>query len=157
MRRRERAVADPEVLARFLEAGQVAHIAFLCRGKPAVVPLSYGWERHGGRFFLYFHGAVAGRKIDAWRENPEVAFEVVASSVIRLAEPSCRTTCCYESVMGEGGIAFLESVEEKRHGLALLMSHCAAAMPFDFPEAMLERTAVFRLAVTSITGKTNLT
>ena len=48
----------------------------------------------------------------------------------------------------DGKIEILSNLEEKKHGLTVLMRHYAPGKEWDFPSAMLERTAVFRLDVT---------
>ena len=48
----------------------------------------------------------------------------------------------------DGKIEILSNLEEKKHGLTVLMRHYAPGKEWDFPSAMVEKTAVFRLDVT---------
>ena len=50
---REKAAYDSETVHRVLDAGLVAHVAFVQDGEPVVVPMLYG--RDGET--LYLHGA----------------------------------------------------------------------------------------------------
>lgn len=78
MRRQEREVSDPEHLAGILGRAVTAHVAFLDRGEPAVVPLSFGFEVRDGVFHFYFHGAAEGRKAECWRADPRVSASLSA-------------------------------------------------------------------------------
>ena len=48
----------------------------------------------------------------------------------------------------DGKIEILSNLEEKKHGLTVLMRHYAPGKDWDFPSATVEKTAVFRLDVT---------
>ena len=50
---------------------------------------------------------------------------------------------------GIGGI----EVEEKKKGLNCIMGHMSGKDSWDYPEAMLKRTAVLRLDVEQMSGK----
>ena len=155
MRRSERAVTDPVEIAGILERATVAHLAFLEDGRPAIVPMSFGFSREAERFVFYFHGSGEGRKCTCWRRDPRVALEVVGRNEFLLQSPACRSTCLYESVMAEGVIEPVTDPAAKARGLDLIMNHCGAPGPFDYPAAMLERTMVFRLVASEISGKSN--
>ena len=59
--------------------------------------------------------------------------------------------------MGGGPVTLLEAAEEKRAGLAAVMAHVSGeAGPWDFSEAMLERTQVIRLEAEELTCKVHL-
>lgn len=83
-------------------------------------------------------------------------------AVRRGRQPHCpgrtgrRSTCFYESVIASGEVEFVTAPEEKRTALDCIMHHCGGAGTYDYPEAMLERTAILRLSARSISGKSNI-
>ncbi len=155
MRRQEREVSDPEHLAGILGRAVTAHVAFLDRGEPAVVPLSFGFEVRDGVFHFYFHGAAEGRKAECWRADPRVSASFVGTAEFVPGSPRCRSTCLYESVIASGNMECLTDLEEKIHALNRIMAHYGGESSGAFPAAALERTAVFHFAAASISGKSN--
>ena len=72
-----------------------------------------------------------------------------------LAEPACRLTMHYAGVIADGEISELTDPAEKAAALDLIMNHYGAAGHFDYPAPMLERTAILKLTVSSVTSKSN--
>lgn len=156
MRRAEREITDAAALAGILGRAGYAVLAFLDGGTPALVPVSFGFrQEEDGRFVFYFHSAVEGHKIDCLREDSRVSLCAVGDNRIELGTPVCRSTCRYESVIATGRIEFVTAPEAKRRALDCLMNHCGAPGSFDYPEPMLERTAILRLVAETISGKSN--
>jgi len=120
---------------------------------PYVVPLSFGLEENDGGIALYFHGAKAGLKHELIAKNPHVCVE--ADIFHRYAEtPTGGVTTVYESVIGFGTAARVDG-EEAAKGLNLLLARCGCEN-YGFDRAALETTWVYKIALTSVTGKRNL-
>ena len=157
MRRSDREIREIAELTGILDRSGFATLAFTDGGAPALVPLSFGYRVDAaGRFVFYFHAAQEGRKIDCLKADPRAALSAVGENRIVLAEPACRSTCLYESVMAEGRIAFVTDPDEKRLALDLLMLHCGGKGGNEYPAAMLDRTAILRFDAETVTGKSNL-
>ena len=156
MRRSDREVRDAAKLAEILDASQVAHLAFLADGEPAIVPMSFGYEQTDGVFVFYFHSACSGRKWESWNQDGRVELEVTGHAEVVPGVPACRTTCRYASVIAGGRIELLDTAAAQRHGLDVIMRHCGITAPGDYPAAMLERTAVWKLTAERISGKSSL-
>lgn len=154
MRRMERQLEFQQILE-ILKDAFFGDLAFLDHGRPAVVPLSFGFQQEEKRLAFFFHCAPEGRKIEALRANPAVSFSVVSRADVVLVEPACRSTMHYASVIADGEISELTTPAEKAAALDLIMNHYGAAGHFDYPAPMLERTAILKLTVSSITGKSN--
>ena len=75
MRRQKREVTSPEELRRILEKCQILRIGAMDEEGMFVVPVNYGFEWED-ELLLYFHSAKEGRKADAFRKDPNVAFEL---------------------------------------------------------------------------------
>lgn len=138
-----------------LKDASFGDLAFLDHGRPAVVPLSFGFQQEGERLAFFFHSAPEGRKIEALRANPAASFSVVSRAEAVLAEPACRSTMRYACVIADGEISELTAPAEKAAALDLIMNHYGAAGHFDYPAPMLERTAILKLTVASVSGKSN--
>ena len=156
MRRAEREVAGVAALAGILDRAAYATLSFLDCGAPAAVPVSFGYRVEGGIFVFYIHSAGEGHKMECLQNDPQAVLSAVGDNRIVLAEPACRSTCFYESVIASGEVEFVTAPEEKRTALDCIMHHCGGAGTYDYPEAMLERTAILRLSARSISGKSNI-
>lgn len=154
MRRMERQLEFQQILE-ILKDASFGDLAFLDHGRPAVVPLSFGFQQEEKRLAFFFHCAPEGRKIEALRANPAVSFSVVSRADVVLVEPACRSTMHYAGVIADGEISELTVPAEKAAALDLIMNHYGAAGHFDYPAPMLERTAILKLTASSITGKSN--
>ena len=116
--------------------------------KPYIVPLCFGYHEN----VLYFHGALKGRKIDFIRKNPNVCFEFDLITETIESKNACDWNMKYQSVIGFGKAVFIESSEEKRKALRIIMAQYSDRQ-FQFPENGLKTTAVIKVQVESITGK----
>ncbi len=150
MRRKDKSLAERAVVDEIIRKAAVCRLAMADGGEPYLVPLSFGYDGE----CLYFHSAAEGKKIDILRKNPRVWFEF--DSVGRLlpsADGACGWTVEYESVMGAGRAVMLSGREEKQRGLDILMSHYAPGDVFDYRPEMIDRIAVFRVDIESVSGK----
>ena len=156
MRRNDREVTDWNEILGIVQRCELCHIAFHGEEYPYMVPLNFGFETRDKQLFLYFHGAAEGRKHKLLRKNPKVAFVMEHMQGISGSENgiACRCSAFYESVMGEGTLEYIHG-EEKIAALRCLMRHYAADSPepSHFDSAVLQKTAVLRLAVHSLTAK----
>ncbi len=150
MRRAEKAIHDPAEFAAILQAAQVCHLGLVDAGEPYVVPVSFGYADGA----LYFHSAPRGRKMDILRRQSRLCFQLEADCAVIPATEACGWTARFRSVIGYGEAEILTDPEAKRYGLAVIMAHYAGPEPvFSFPDAMVTRTAVVKIAVREWTGK----
>lgn len=68
------------------------------------------------------------------------------------AESVCNWGVRYRSVIGFGQAFFIEDVGEKRRALDIIVTHYGGD-PQDYPEAMLEKTAVVRIEIQNASAK----
>lgn len=156
MRRAERKITDPALIADIISRTQTAHIAFLREGAPAIVPMTFGCEAADGSFVFYFHGAREGSKVDAWRLDPRVVIEITGADEIICGTPACKSTTKFASVIAEGKIEFATDPDVMRRGLDVIMAQCNCPGPHDYPEKMLAITAVFKVKAQTISAKSNI-
>ncbi len=149
MRRQERQITDHAVIKDIIRRHNVLYLAFPnSAGAPYVIPMAYGFD---GECF-YLHCAPEGRKLDLLRRNPHVGFAIEAEYTVQPGQKACSWGFSYSSVIGEGVAEIVDSVEEKRYGLDVLMSHFTKEKQ-EYPEAALAQTTVLRLRPTQLSGK----
>lgn len=157
MRRKEREVKEFSEILDIIARCPVIRLGMVDNGKPYIVPLNFGYKAEGEALTFYFHSARDGRKIDILRKSPQVCFEMDCDPAFKTHESDpCAWTMYYESIMGEGEVSFLESEEEKREALTLLMGHSGYKGPMEFHPGHLKAVAAFQLKVTALTAKGNL-
>lgn len=153
MRRKDREVTDQNRISEIIRSCQCMRLA-LADGKSAyIVPVNFGYDC--GQNAFYFHGAIKGRKIDLIRNNGYAGFEMDTDHQLETADEACGFSFAYSSIVGEGKIALVEDTEEKRHGLNCIMEHMAGSGRWEYPDQMLQRTAVIRLDVEEMCAKSN--
>lgn len=158
MRRKDRAVTEQERILSIMEKCGVCSLAFAGGTHPYVIPLNFGVKVMDGKTALYFHGAGEGIKFDRLREDNRAAFSMYATEELVLKEPACSSTMLYESVCGSGRVFVVGEAEEKLEALTAIMRHYDRNnTDFEFGIKAVESTAVIRLDVEEMTGKTNRT
>jgi len=159
MRRQDREIKDPSVISDIINALPFGHLAMNDAGKPYGVTMNYFSELDADRnAVLYFHGAKEGRKAEILSRDPHVYFFAERDDgpkVIVRPKGTKSVTNLYVSVAGEGIMELVEDAAEKRRVL-LAMANAFSDEPFEsIPDAVVEMTAVWKLVLNSVTGKSN--
>lgn len=152
MRRKDREVSIIEDIKQIIEKCKVCHLAMVDKGKPYVIPLSFGFEIHGNSLTLFFHSAKVGRKIDILKENSEVCFEMAVEGKLGFIDNPCNSGYDYESVLGFGQVEFIEDINEKCNALTLFMKH-QSNQDFVFAEQHVNSVCVYKVVSTDFIGK----
>jgi nitroimidazol reductase NimA-like FMN-containing flavoprotein (pyridoxamine 5'-phosphate oxidase superfamily) len=116
---KEKARYDADTVYRILDAGLVAHVAFVQDGAPVVVPMLYG--REGGT--VYLHGARKARVIRMLEHTTEACLNVTLLDAIVLARSSFNSSMNYRSVTAFGKPRLLSATAEKLHALRVISEH----------------------------------
>jgi len=159
MRRQDREIKDPSVILDIINSLPTGHLALNDAGKPYGVTMNYLSELNADRnAVLYFHGAKEGRKAEILARDPHVYFFAERDDgpkVIVRQNGTKSVTNLYVSVAGEGMIEPVEDEPEKRRVL-LAMANAFSEEPIEsIPDAVLEMTAVWKLVLHGVTGKSN--
>ena len=151
VRRQDRLLAEEKAL-QLLEEGEFGFLSMSDEGKGYGIPINYVWD---GSDNIYFHSAMQGRKIDVLRKSAQVSFSIVGNTKLC---PSKFTTA-YESVIVEAEACVDISEDEKMYGVNLFLEKYA---PNDkekgnaYIQSSLKRTAIVRLRIVSVSGKTKI-
>lgn len=117
-------------------------------GSPYAVPVSIARDQDS----IYFHGAPAGEKAEAMEANPRVSLACVGATHRMEHE----FTTEYESAIVFGTAARVTEEAELLYALRLICERHTPLNMDRFDEEVarsLTRTAVWRIAIDSVTGK----
>lgn len=159
MRRQDREIKDPSIILDIIHSLPIGHLAMNDAGRPYGVTMNYYSELDSDRnAVLYFHGAKEGRKAEILTRDPHVYFFAERDDgpkVIVRPNGMRSVTNLYVSVAGEGVMKPVEAFDEKRR-ILLAMANVFSEEPFEFlPDAVVEMTAVWKLVLNNVTGKSN--
>ncbi|MFZ0612554.1 MAG: pyridoxamine 5'-phosphate oxidase family protein [Desulfobacterales bacterium] len=148
MRRKDKEITERKEIEAVIADATVCRLAMVDETGPYLVPLCFGFRDNT----LYFHSAADGRKLGILRKNPRVCFELDCDTAVRTGKRACDFSMRYRSVIGFGRVVFVETEAARREALDIVMRHYAEGS-FDYAEATLERIAVFKVEIDTMTGK----
>ncbi|MBT3177775.1 MAG: pyridoxamine 5'-phosphate oxidase family protein [Desulfobacula sp.] len=148
MRRKEKEITITKEIEKILKESKVCRLAMVDEDKPYIVPMNFGYSNG----YLFFHSAKQGRKIDLMKKNPNICFEVDELIKLKKASLPCDWGIDFKSVIGSGKAQFLEDLKEKIQALNMIMSQYSDRK-FEYPDEMLEKTAVIKVVIDEMTGK----
>jgi nitroimidazol reductase NimA-like FMN-containing flavoprotein (pyridoxamine 5'-phosphate oxidase superfamily) len=149
---REKANYDKKVVHQILDAGLVAHVAFVQDESPVVVPMIYG--REGETVFL--HGARKSRVIRLLEGTERACLNVTLLDGIVVARSVFNSSMNYRSVTVFGRPQFVESREDKLHGMHVISEHTIPgrwAEVRDSHESEIKMTGVIAMQIESASAK----
>lgn len=158
MRRKDREITSLPEIREIVNSATECHLALNDNGMPYGITLNYGFEEENGIFTLYFHGASEGRKAEIIRRNPDAYFFMESGCRFHEAKTpdgQVYMTMFYSSAAGAGSICEIADPEEKRHALACLTSRFSPTPVSVFPEAVIRKTAIWKMTIPHMTAKQN--
>ena len=143
-------IMDRGTIEGIIRSAQVCRIGLCDDGQPYVVPVCFGYADG----VLYFHSAPRGRKVEVLRKNDAVCCEFDVDVEIVRNGDACNWSVRYRSAIGFGKASIVEEPEEKRRALDVIVAQYGGK-PQEYPEDTLRRTAVIKVEIESLTGKTS--
>jgi nitroimidazol reductase NimA-like FMN-containing flavoprotein (pyridoxamine 5'-phosphate oxidase superfamily) len=113
---REKARYDKAAVHAILDAGLVAHVAFVEEGAPIVVPMIYGRADET----LYLHGARKARIIRLLERTDRICLNVTLLDGIVLARSAFNSSMNYRSVTVFGTPQLVEDADAKLEALRVI-------------------------------------
>lgn len=153
MRREKRQVTDLTAIREIISRCKICRLAMMDAEGLYLIPLSPGAVWQQDQLTLYFHCATEGRKLDAIRANPQVAFEM--DTDFRLTgtpEDPCTYSCDYACISGTGRAVVVTDPAEKCAALEAIMLH-QTGRAFSFTPEMTEAVSVIALRAEQFTAK----
>lgn len=154
MRRQDRRVTDIEEIKGILNSTRIIHLGMMDGHYPYVVPLHFGFEFIDEVLYIYVHGHHEGKKFDLIKANPHVFIEIDGNdeALVSGGDIPCKYSSVYSSVMGRGEAVYLANIDEKAHGLQMLMTQ-QTGREFTFTDAMVNSVGVVQIKVVDYTAK----
>ena len=152
MRRKDREVTDITEIMEIINNCKAIRVAMKDTEGLYIVPLNFGYSYLDDKLTLYFHSAKEGRKLNAIKENPEVAFEMDCEHRLIEAKIACLYGFAFKSIVGNGVASIVENIEEKKIALSLLMQH-QTGKDFTFEDKHAKAVTVFKVEVTNFSAK----
>jgi nitroimidazol reductase NimA-like FMN-containing flavoprotein (pyridoxamine 5'-phosphate oxidase superfamily) len=149
MRKKDREITDQALLETIRQKALVCRIGLSLNDVPYVVPVNFGCKDNR----IYFHSSLKGMKIDMLRQNNKVCFEMECDVEIVPGEHACDWTAKFYSIIGFGKAHIVEDYSEKLEGLAIIMEHYTGKALHEFPEEKVNKAAIIRIDIESMTGK----
>lgn len=150
--RPNREILDADEIQQILKNGKFAVIS-MCRGdEPYIVTLSYGYDSDTNA--LYFHCSPQGLKIDFIQANPIVCATIIEDGGYIQNECGHK----YKTVVFWGKMEILQSIEEKRMGMEILLNHLETDSGIVKEKAIMSegyfsKMVVLKLSILQIHGK----
>jgi nitroimidazol reductase NimA-like FMN-containing flavoprotein (pyridoxamine 5'-phosphate oxidase superfamily) len=117
LQKKEREITDQKELLEIIKKGKYLTIS-LCRdNEPYIVTLSYGYDDTKNAF--YFHSSIKGLKYEFLRYNPAVCATIIEDRGYIMNE----CAHAFRSVIIWGKMCLVETIEEKKHAMDVLLKH----------------------------------
>lgn len=150
--RPNREITSNEEITGILKNGKYAVISMCRDNEPYIVTLSYGYDAESNS--MYFHTAKTGLKLEFIDKNSAVCATVIEDGgyVMDVCEH------VYKTVVIWGNMQFISDIDEKRHGMNVLLNHLEEKESV-IKEYMLKsedrysKMEVLRLKIAQIHGK----
>lgn len=152
MHKKEREIKDKNVFTEILKNGKFTTIAMCRNNEPYIVTINYGFDETNKT--LYFHCAKIGLKIDFIETNPRVCATVIEDKGYKMNE--CEHA--YRTVVFWGYMSVVKNLEEKKHGMDVLLHHLEEN-PNPLKKRLLKddeaygKVGMLKLEIQEITGK----
>jgi len=149
---KDKADYDKDTVYRILDAGIVAHVAFIQDGEPVVVPMIYGREGNT----IYLHGARKARVIRLLERTDRACLNVTLVDGIVLARSAFNSSMHYRSATVFGMPTLVEDHDAKLEALRVISEQ---SMPGRWDELRaphereIKMTGVIRLDIDTASAK----
>ena len=148
MRRKDKQINDIATIENILSKAKVCRLGLCEEDRPYVVPVCFGYKDDA----LYFHCSGQGKKLDIFRKNNNVCFEIDIDHELVKADQPCGWGMKYKSIIGFGKAVLIEDIESKRKALDVIMQQYSEGT-FEYPEKAIKDIVVIKIEIESMTGK----
>lgn len=152
MRRKDREVININDILNIIDECKVFRVATQDEQGLYIIPLNFGYEYIDNKLIFYFHSAKEGRKVNAFKNNNNLVFEMDCKHKLIESDKVCEYSYAFESVMGSGKIKLLEDKEEKKRAFSIIMKH-QTKKDFIFDDKMVDLAFVYKIDIKDFTAK----
>jgi len=143
---------DKATVHAILDAGLVAHVAFVQEAAPVIVPMIYGRVDET----LYLHGARKARVIRLLERSDRACLNVTLLDGIVLARSAFNSSMNYRSATVFGRASLVDDAEGKLHGLRVISEHLMPGRWDELRESLdreVKMTGVIAVEIESASAK----
>ncbi|MBE7445733.1 MAG: pyridoxamine 5'-phosphate oxidase family protein [Planctomycetia bacterium] len=117
LQKKEREINNQKEILSIIKTGKYLTIALCRNNEPYIVTLSCGYDERKNAF--YFHSRLRGLKCEFIKDNPHVCATIIEDKGYIMND------CAHEfrSVIIRGKMSFVETLEEKKYGMDILLEH----------------------------------
>ena len=149
MRRKDKEIKNKKEIEQIFKESHVCRLGMFDGKIPYIVPMNFGYRDN----ILYFHSALAGRKIDIIKINPDICFEIDIPGETISSEKACSWSMSYRSIIGDGKVVIVSDEDEKAEALNIIMGHYSGNTDWDINRKMLNNTLVFKVLINNMSAK----
>ena len=153
MRRKDREVTDTARIDGIIEACDCLRLGLAAEEAPYIVPMNFGYCRHGDAPVFYLHCAKEGRKLALLALDPRVGFELDTNHAVHAADAGCDFSFRFQSVIGTGSVSLVDDPTEKKDALRRIVWHYSGKDAWTFTDAQADAVAVIKLTVAEMACK----
>ena len=149
---REYAVYDRETVHAILDAGIVAHVAFIQDGAPVVVPMLYARDEET----IYLHGARKARVIRLLEDTDQASLNVTLLDALVLARSAFNSSMHYRSVTVFGKPTLVDDWDTKLHAMHTISEHIMPGRWDDLRDPLekeVKMTGVISMSIDAASAK----
>jgi nitroimidazol reductase NimA-like FMN-containing flavoprotein (pyridoxamine 5'-phosphate oxidase superfamily) len=149
---REKASYDRALVHGILDAGIVAHVAFVQDGNPVVVPMLYA--RDGET--IYLHGARKARVIRLLEQTERASLNVTMLDALVLARSAFNSSMNYRSVTVFGEPILVDDWDAKLHAMHTISEHTMPGRWAELRDPLdkeIKMTGVISMSIESASAK----
>jgi nitroimidazol reductase NimA-like FMN-containing flavoprotein (pyridoxamine 5'-phosphate oxidase superfamily) len=156
VRRSDRAVEDESWIREFLHRAPMGTLATVYDGQPFINSNLYVYDE--ARHVIYMHTARLGRTRSNVEQEERVCFSISEMGRLLPADEALEFSVEYEGVVVFGQASLITETAEAKYALQMLLDKYAPHLKPDVHyrptnDAELARTAVYRIAIESWSGK----
>ena len=156
MRRHDREIKDETWIIALLNRADYGVLATCEEGQPFTVARNFAYDRE--KHAIYFHGARKGRTFESAKKGALANLNVSEMGEWIIADRAMNFGVKYKGVVVFGKLSLVESAEEAKYALQLLMdkhfSDLKAGVDYETTTDIdLKVTAVIRLEIDAWSGK----
>ena len=152
VRRKDREITDSAALRAVLKSTKYVTIALCMNEEPYLVSLSHGFDE--ARNCLYFHCASEGKKLVFAEANSKVWGQAIKDYGVT---EEC--DYAYTSVHFSGKLSIISELEEKQHGMEIMVRQLTPKPEEKLAKIKAEKlaaTTMCRIDIESVTGKQHI-
>ena len=149
---REYAVYDRDTVHAILDAGIVAHVAFIQDGAPVVVPMLYARDDET----IYLHGARKARVVRLLEDTKHASLNVTLLDALVLARSAFNSSMNYRSVTVFGKPTLVDDRDTKLHAMHTISEHIMPGRWDDLRDPLekeVKMTGVISMSIDAASAK----